>query len=154
MPLEQRISATNIDIMQHVEFSQLAGVVCTGSIVVSDTIPTAATNGSTVWYGREFCEPLNQKQLRYVNLHENFHKGLFHCLPMYAEISKLYPKAANAAKDYVINLIIEDTDASFVQRPCKILINKKYGGWGWIEVLQDLLKNPPKNPPKKPPPSR
>jgi len=148
MSLNEHITATNTDIMNHPEFSLLFGVVCTGAIEIRDDIPTAATNGRDVYYGKEFCSRLNQKQLRYVNLHEQFHKGFNHCTA-YPALTRKYPDECNIAQDYVNNLMIEDIGGSWVERPCEgLLIDPKYRGMSFIEVLQDLIKNPPPTKPQ------
>jgi predicted metal-dependent peptidase len=144
MPLEQRIIACHTDIMQHPEFAMLSGVVCVGKVIIDDR-RTAATNGRDVYYGRAFSEALNQKQLRYVVLHENFHKALKHCTE-YKDINTKWPDLSNKAQDYVINALIEEADnkQGFVQRAWETgwLVDAKYAGMGFIEVLRDLLKDP------------
>lgn len=143
MTLRDRITAAHTDIMNHPEFALLSGVILTGKVEISDKIPTAATNGRDVKYGDAFMTPLNQKQVRYLVLHENGHKALKHCV-WYRDIVRKYPRLSNIAQDYVINGMIEelDPDLKFVERPTDgLCIDPKYFGWGWIEVLQDLLKN-------------
>jgi predicted metal-dependent peptidase len=143
MTLRDRITAAHTDIMNHPEFALLSGVILTGKVEISDKIPTAATNGRDVKYGAAFMTPLNQKQVRYLVLHENGHKALKHCV-WYRDIVRKYPRLSNIAQDYVINGMIEelDPDLKFVERPTDgLCIDPKYFGWGWIEVLQDLLKN-------------
>ena len=141
MQLAQRVSACNVE---HPEFGRLTGVVFMGEAIIDPACPTAATNGRDVTYGTKFCGGLNQKQLRYVVLHESFHKGLRHCV-LYKDIVKRYPDESNQAQDYVINGLIEEVDPTFqfVERPCALLINPKYQGMGFIEVLKDIIKNPP-----------
>lgn len=146
MPLEQRIIACHTDIMQHPEFAMLSGVVCVGKVIVDDR-PTAATNGRDVYYGRAFSEALNQKQLRYVVIHENFHKALKHCTE-YRDVNAKWPELSNVAQDYVINGLAEESDRinpGFIQRPWEEgwLLDRTYDGMGFLEVLQKLLQNPP-----------
>lgn len=56
------------------------------------------------------------------------------------------------AMDHVVNLMIEDLDAGrgfiewIVEPPP--LMDAKYRGMSFLEVLQDLLKNPPPSQPK------
>ena len=143
MTLRDRITAVHTDIMNHPEFALLSGVILTGKVEISDKTPTAATNGRDVKYGDAFMTALNQKQVRYLVLHENGHKALKHCV-WYRDIVRKYPRLSNIAQDYVINGMIEelDPDLKFVERPTDgLCIDPKYFGWGWIEVLQDLLKN-------------
>ena len=146
MPLEQRIIACHTDIMQHPEFAMLSGVVCVGKVIVDDR-PTAATNGRDVYYGRAFSEALNQPQLRYVVIHENFHKALKHCTE-YRDVNTRWPTLSNVAQDYVINGLAEESDRinpGFIQRPWEEgwLMDRQYDGMGFLEVLQKLLQNPP-----------
>jgi predicted metal-dependent peptidase len=144
LSLEDRLVAVHSDIMQHPEFCLLSGVVCMGAVNI-DKRPTAATNGRDVFYGRDFCEKLNQKQLRYVVLHETYHKALRHCVE-YNDINKQYPRESNMAQDFVINLYIEEVGGSWVERPCDgLCIDLKYTGMSFIEVLRDLLKHPRKH---------
>ena len=150
MTLNQRIQAANIDCMRHPQYALLSGVICMGKSEVSKTIPTAATNGRDKKYGEAFIQPLNRKQLRYLVLHENFHVALKHCI-LYRRETKAMPRLANIAQDYVVNALIEelDPDFTFVERPSPtLLIDRKYFGWSFPQVLNDLLKQGRKEPDK------
>jgi len=150
MTLNQRIQAANIDCMRHPQYALLSGVICMGKSEVSKTIPTAATNGRDKKYGEAFIQPLNRKQLRYLVLHENFHVALKHCI-LYRKETKAMPRLANIAQDYVVNALIEelDPDFTFVERPTQtLLIDRKYFGWSFPQVLNDLLKQGRKEPDK------
>ena len=96
----QRVSAVNIDIMNHQDFSTLSGIVMMGNVKFIDGMPTAGTDGLDVMYGTEFIMSLTRKQLRFVQLHESMHKALRHCID-YADIVKKYPQLSNVAMDYV-----------------------------------------------------
>ena len=89
MTPEQRIRAVNIDIMNHVDFSTLSGLVSMGDVHIVDDMPTAGTNGVDVYYGTEFTLRQTRKQLRFVQCHESLHKGLRHCSD-YKDIVKKY----------------------------------------------------------------
>jgi predicted metal-dependent peptidase len=145
---QQRISAVNIDCMRHHKFALLSGVIPMGKSEVVDNVPTACTNGKDKQYGRAFIDQLNRKQLRYLVLHENFHVALKHCvLPYYLEVSKKAGhRITNIAMDHVINNMIEELDPSlnFVERPTDTLCcDAKYKGMSFIQVLRDLMQNPP-----------
>lgn len=149
LDLSARIKVVHTDIMRHPDFAELAGVICMGRVDIQDSRPTAATNGRDVFYGREFSTALNQKQLRYLSLHENGHKGMRHCVE-YREIVRKYPKLSNIAQDHVINLMIEESDPhfQFVERPMQTLCcDKRFTGMGWIEVLRILLQEQDEPPP-------
>lgn len=150
MTLNQRIQAANIDCMRHPQYALLSGVICMGKSEVSKTIPTAATNGRDKKYGEAFIQPLNRKQLRYLVLHENFHVALKHCI-LYRKETKAMPRLANIAQDYVVNALIEELDPNFtfVERPSPtLLIDRKYFGWSFPQVLNDLIKQGRKEPDK------
>lgn len=143
MNAEQRITAVNVDLANNKTYAIMSGVACVGKNEIRDDHPTAATNGRDCIYGREFVMAQNRKQLRYVVLHETFHKALRHCSE-YMEIAKREPKACNIAMDYVVNAFIEEADPEFkfVERPTvPVLIHPKYFGWSFVQVLRDLLKN-------------
>lgn len=145
MSLPDRVTAVHVDISNNKIFAGMSGYTYIGKVNVDDT-PTACTNGRDVWYGAEFIKDMTRKQLRYLVLHENLHKALQHCTS-YLEVVKQHPQLSGMAMDYVVNATIEEMDdkLEFVERPTNIppLIDPKYFGWSFIEVLRDLLKNPP-----------
>ena len=148
MTLNQRIQAVNIDCMRDHRFALLSGAICMGTSEVSDKVPTASTNGRDKKYGASFITPFNRKQLRYLALHENFHVALKHCI-LYRRETKTMPKLANIAQDYVVNALIEELDPNFefVERPTQtLLIDRKYFGWSFPQVLNDLIKQGRKEP--------
>jgi len=150
MTLNQRVQAANIDCMRHPQYALLSGVICMGKSEVSKTTPTAATNGRDKKYGEEFIAPLNRKQLRYLVLHENFHVALKHCI-LYRRETRAMPRLSNIAQDYVVNALIEELDPNFtfVERPTDTLcIDRKYFGWSFPQVLNDLIKQGRKEPDK------
>jgi predicted metal-dependent peptidase len=144
MTSQQRVSAVNIDIMNHMDFSTLSGVVMMGNTNIVPDLPTAGTNGVDVFYGEEFVTTLSRKQLRFVQCHESLHKALRHCSD-YKDIVKKYPQLSNIAMDYVVNALIEQTDPDhkfieYTTNP-KPLLDPKYFNRSFVDVLQDLLKN-------------
>ena len=139
-----KVIAVHVDISNNALFAGLSGVVYVGDVKVTNDIPTAGTNGRDVWYGEDFVNGLTRKQLRFVVLHEAMHKALQHC-STYTAICEKYPQLSNIAMDYVVNATIEETDPTysffeFTTQP-QPLLDVKYKGWSFIEVLQDLLKN-------------
>jgi len=144
-----RVIAVHVDFSNNKDFAGLSGVVYVGDVKF-ESIGTAGTDGRDVWYDPEFVGSLNRKQLRYLVAHESLHKALMHCTN-YVELSKKYPQLCNMAMDYVVNATIEEIDPNFtfVERPDnpKPLVDDKYKGFSFIEVLQDLLQNPPPPPP-------
>lgn len=107
----RKVQKARIDIMRSTlpSLRMWGGVMTIGNTVVDDSIPTACTNGRDEWYGTRFVLQLKPKEMAFVVLHEGKHKALRH-LTTYKAIYKENPKLANAACDYVINLMIVDAD--------------------------------------------
>ena len=74
LTVEQRLSKAVVDIMAKEKYVALAGILMIGDRLVKDDIPTACTNGRDEMYGRKFVDSLNDPELRYLVLHENYHK--------------------------------------------------------------------------------
>jgi len=143
MSLNDRIIACHVDISNSALFATLSGIVYVGDVRLDEDIRTAATDGRNVIYAPSFIEPLTRKQLRFLVLHESLHKALHHCTS-YKSLCEKYPMLCNQAMDYVVNGTIEETDPThaFIDHPIAVapLLDKKYYGWSFVEVLQDLIK--------------
>jgi predicted metal-dependent peptidase len=111
IPAEKRVERAHAQLMKHPDFCLFSGVFMIGKVSISDTHPTACTNGRDVVYGRAFVDSLDDKQLAFVVVHEAMHKAYRH-LTVWKNIAKENAQLANAAMDYVINLQIVDTDPS------------------------------------------
>ena len=120
MTAEQRLTAVNVDLANNKTFAIMSGVACVGVNKFTDAIPTAGTDGRDVYWNQDFVMTLTRKQLRFVVLHESFHKALRHCSE-YQEICKREPKASNIAMDYVVNSFIAEADPqhTFMDFPTK-----------------------------------
>lgn len=147
MTLHERMTACAIDIMAHPEFALVGGLLVMGKRELMPEVRTAATDGLNMYFAPEFIEPQSREQLRYIMLHEALHIGLRHCVT-YPEVVKKYPQLSNMAMDYVVNGFIEeiDPDHKWAGRPTSVkpLVDPKYFGWSFLEVLHDLKQNPPK----------
>jgi len=142
MSLNDRIISCHVDISNSPKFAGLSGVVYVGDVKIDESCETAGTNGRDVWYAPSFIEPMSRKQLRFLVLHESLHKALHHC-STYTELCKKYPRLCNVAMDYVVNGTIEETDPQheFIEHPTSVppLLDPKFFGWSFVEVLQYLL---------------
>lgn len=137
---EQRLNKAIVAIMGHPRYLALAGVLMVGERGVRDDIPTACTNGRDEWYGRGFIEGINDKQLRFVALHECKHKMYKH-LTTWRHLYDKCPMTANRACDYVINLqILDENDDGFVEGIEGMCYDTKYRGWDSQRVFDDLYK--------------
>jgi len=115
---EQRLSRAHLRIVNHIKHCAISGVVMFGKTMVDEHTPTACTDGFTVKYGRKFIEDLNEAELRFLVLHENYHKAFRH-LTTWRHLYKEDPQLANIACDHVINLKLTDIDSGegFIQMP-------------------------------------
>src|SRR5210317_22074 len=99
---EQRIAKAYVAITSKDRYMPLAGVLSIGNKTVSDDIPTACTNGRDELYGRAFVDSLTDAELRFLILHECYHKMYRH-LTTWKHLHDKNHGIANQACDYNIN---------------------------------------------------
>lgn len=138
---EQKIQRAHVWLMKHPKYCLYSGIFMLGKVEVTDEIPTACTDGKNVLYGREFISKLSDAEVRALVLHENLHKAFRHLI-MWKHPYTKNPQFANMACDYVINLLINDSDLSRrdVSLPNDGLLDVKYRGWDSQQVYNDLLQ--------------
>ena len=146
---DQRVQKAVIDIMANPRYVALAGVLMIGSRRVehdATKCPTAYTNGRDEVYGGDFIAELNDRQLRFLVLHEVYHK-LYRHLTTWQHLYKENAQLANMACDYVINIKLTDDNAdNFATMDGPLAVgchDTKYRGWDSAQVFNDLKKNPP-----------
>jgi predicted metal-dependent peptidase len=142
---ERRVKKVKIALMRNPKFALWSGILMLGKTRVVDDFPTAATNGRDEWYGREFVASLDDKELGFVVLHENLHKALRH-LFVWRKLHDENPQLANAACDYVINLMIVNSDpqeslVSIPRKDSKVygLLDPRFANMNAKQVF-DILK--------------
>ena len=106
---ERKVQKAKVTLMRHPKFALLSGILMVGKTSVVDGIPTACTNGRDEKYGREFVKELRDAELAFVVAHEASHKFYRH-LTTWRKLHDEDPMLANAACDYVINLMLKDLD--------------------------------------------
>ena len=135
---EQRLSKAVVDIMA--KYVALAGVLMIGERSIKDGIPTACTNGRDEYYGRAFVDSLNDAELRFLILHESYHK-LYRHLTTWRHLYEQDARTANMACDYVINCkIVDDNKDQWALMPECGLLDLKYRGWDSAAVFADLMQ--------------
>lgn len=142
---EQRLQKAVIDIMAHPRYVALSGVMMIGARKVVDNIPTACTNGKDELYGRAFVESLNDRQLRFLVLHEVYHK-LYRHLTTWRWMFDKNAQLANMATDYVINVQLVDDNKqdnfATMDGPLEMgCYDEKYRDWDSAKVFHDLLQD-------------
>jgi predicted metal-dependent peptidase len=136
---EQRVQKAVISIMAHPDYYAVAPVMMLGTKVVDDKTPTACTNGRDEKYGRKFVDGLNDAELRFLILHETYHKMYRH-LTTWRHLYKQDADRANRACDYVINIKLVDQDSKrgFITMPKSGLLDTKYRGMDSAQVYNLL----------------
>ena len=146
---EQRLTKAVVSIMGNPKYTALSGVLMIGERGVTDdpSIPTACTDGRDEFYGREFVSKLNDAELRFLVLHEVYHK-LFRHLTTWKHLYLQDAHLANVACDYVINLKIvddnyEDGFATMTGELEKGCYDRQYVGLDTAQVYNLLRKDQP-----------
>lgn len=135
---EQRVQKSHVALMNDPKYCLYSGIFMLGKTSVGD-VPTARTDGRNVEYGREFVDKLKDNELKGLILHENLHKAFRHTT-VWKHLYKKQPILANMACDYVINLMIHDSDPSGtnVKLPEGGLLDEQYRGMDAGEVFRKL----------------
>jgi predicted metal-dependent peptidase len=138
---EQRVQKSHVALMNNPKYCMYAGIFMLGKTVVDDHVPTACTDGRNTAYGRKFVDNLTDSQLKGLILHENLHKAFRHTT-VWKHLYKEDARKANMACDYVINLMIYDSDPNGVEvmLPEGGCLDEQYRGMDAGEVFR-LLKN-------------
>jgi len=115
-----------------------------------DSIGTCAVNvtskGMNFYYSPKFLENLSQKEVNFINLHEDFHLLFNH--PRRTITGQYDHKLSNIAQDMIINHVIwEDIPHAFVEIPkspdgknMALFVPKEYEGKLIFEELYEWLK--------------
>jgi predicted metal-dependent peptidase len=143
---EQRLSKAVVDIMGNPKYVALAGVLMIGDKSIRDEIPTACTNGRDEMYGRAFVDGLNDAELRFLILHESYHK-LYRHLTTWRHLYDENAQLANMACDYVINLkIANDNTDGWARMPQGGLLDNKFRNMDSAQVYKLLKQQQDENP--------
>jgi predicted metal-dependent peptidase len=148
---ERKLQKAKISLMRSPKFALLSGILMVGRTTVEDNTPTAMTNGRDDRFGRAFVKKLSDKELNFVVAHEAAHK-MFRHLTTWTKLHDENHRLANAACDYVINLMLRDLDPNeqviamprFTDGPMQGkhmgLIDERFRGMNAKQVF-DILKD-------------
>lgn len=147
LTLEERLAKAVVAIMN--EAPAIAGVLMIGERQIIDdnykgrnaSCKTACTDGRNEWYNREYCDKLSDRQLRFVIIHEVYHKMYRHLIT-WQHLHKLDAQRANMAMDLHINPKILDEFGDFVEFNDDWLLDRKYDSkWDTARIFWDLRGN-------------
>lgn len=141
---EQRLQKAVMAIMAHDKYVGLSSVLMIGDRTVDDTVPTACTNGRDEMYGRAFVDGLNDAELRFLILHECYHKMYQH-LTTWKHLYDKHAQISNAACDYVINVQLVDGDngEGFIKMPKVGLFDEQYRSMDTAQVFHKIYDSLP-----------
>ncbi len=102
--------------------------------VVDNSVPTSATNGTSIFWNAEFIEGLTEPEVRFVLLHETLHCAHMHLwrLPL--------DQRGNMAGDYEINLTLQQIPG--IKMPDGCLCDRQYKDMACEEILKTLPDDP------------
>ena len=130
--LEKKLVKAKIELMTKSVF--ISTIALGVKHVISDIVPTAATNGLCNWYNPQFIEKLTVQELAGLMAHECWHIAFEHLLRRGNRNHVCY----NYAGDHVINLML--IDGGFMLPPDGLL-DRKYKDWSTGQVYDDLIKD-------------
>ena len=133
---QQILAARVALVLRHGFFGNLAMRL---KLVNADTwLETAATDGRHFYYNSKFINMLDTGQMMFLFCHE-----LLHCA--YDHIGRTRKthnrKVANIAMDYVVNADCINNGLGKKITVVPVLYDRKYEGWTWEAVYDDLMKN-------------
>lgn len=136
---QQRLQKAVVDIMANANHVAIAPVLMIGGKRICPDTPTAYTDGLNEVYGEEFVNGLNDAELRFLVLHETYHK-LYQHLTTWHDLYKKNARLANMACDYVINqkIVDEDKGAGFIKVIDGALLDKKFRDMSAAQVFNAL----------------
>ena len=141
----RKLKRAKISLMRSPKFALWSGIMMIGKTELVNNIPTACTDGCNEFYSEDFVRELPDKQVAFVVLHENLHKGMRH-LTIWRKLYDEDAKLANMACDYVINGIAVKCDPTgeVIELPmrdgkCIALIDSRFDGMNTKKVF-DILK--------------
>lgn len=139
---QQRVQKAVVDLMRDDTHMAVAPVLMIGDKTICPDTPTAYTDGLNEVYGEKFIEDLTDPELRFLILHETYHK-LYQHLITWQHLAEEDADLANRAMDYVINLKIvdADNDRGFVKFIKGGLLDEKFRDMDTAKVFNVLKQD-------------
>ena len=103
-------------------------------IDASDWCPTAATDGRSFFYNKDFVNKLDAKELEFLFGHEIGHCVFDH----FGRVGNRDRKLSNIAQDFAVNQILVDERVGKKITKVQICQDNKYRGMAWEEIYDEL----------------
>lgn len=127
------ISKAKFNIMQKKESVFLSALVCQLETVVTEEIPTGATDGKRILINPDFFMKLTKEEQAFLLAHEALHVAYMHPLRRGTKDPIIW----NMAGDYVINLDLKNAGFSFINGG---LLDSKYVNKSTEEIYCELVE--------------
>lgn len=112
MDLEKRLSKAKTGLI--LEHPFVGTIAMNMPFIITDEVPTAATNGKHVLFNPDFCGKFTDDELKFVVAHECFHPMLEHIYRLHEREHQRW----NQAGDYVINKMLVDEHIGTMPEGC------------------------------------
>jgi predicted metal-dependent peptidase len=129
----RKINRAKIQIMTKSNTTFMSFLLSTLKIIITEEIPTLATDGKKLLINPEFIKDFNLDELIFCLMHETMHVAYQHM----DRRGDLDPMLYNIAGDYVINLFLKDCGFTILKIA---LIDEKFRGWSTLKVYEYLLE--------------
>ena len=131
--VEKRISKAKTSLI--LEHPFIGSIALNMPMKVDNSVPTAATNGKRVLFNEDFCNGLDDEELKFLVAHECLHPMLEHNFRR----QERNPYKWNKAADYVINKLL--TDEGIGKMPEQGLLDENIyqSGSGTSEGIYGIL---------------
>ena len=137
---EQRLHRAYFEIINQSKYVHLASIMMHGTHQVVDAEITACTDGRDVAYGRKFLEALSNEEVRFLILHEVYHKMYRH-LRTWKHLHDKDAQCANQACDYVSNLqIAEENSDGFATMPEGGCLDRRFRNMSTQQVFDIIYQ--------------
>jgi predicted metal-dependent peptidase len=102
----------------------------------SDWCPTAATDGRSFFYNKDFVNSLSAKELEFLFGHEIGHCVFDH----FGRVGSRDRKLSNISQDFAVNQILVDERVGTKITKVQICYDPKYRGMAWEEIYDELYE--------------
>jgi predicted metal-dependent peptidase len=102
----------------------------------SDWCPTAATDGRSFFYNKDFVNSLSAKELEFLFGHEIGHCVFDH----FGRVGSRDRKLSNISQDFAVNQILVDERVGQKITKVQICYDPKYRGMAWEEIYDELYE--------------
>lgn len=137
--LDRLLSKAKLKLFYQKGAAFLGSLMCNTKFEWDDNIPTAATDGDTIFWNRKFFYSIPVDERAFVLAHELWHIAYQHC----ARLGARNPQIWNIAADHVINCKLIKENYSVENLGFSVYQDMRFHEMNVDEVYSILNQNPP-----------